>query len=292
MTTVDHVDAPDVDHDPSTAPAPPGVTEAPVAEAPPIPATATPSELQADARRAWLANPALTGAELAARFGRGERWGRDRIAEARTNGTTGNRPDAGTAPAATNIPTGGTNGTGTDTDRHPDGTTGVAVPAGPADNGTPGGAVPAAPAPSGTERQTSAAATEQPAPLALVVVTVLAVAIVALVTMFASYSHTMDLAEMAGQAPFVAAILPAAVDGLVIAGSTSLLVDHHLGRKGSPLAWAAVALGLVSSMAANVVSVDPTIVDLRHVKWVMAAYAPLALAVSGHLLLRMLGQRH
>jgi hypothetical protein len=37
--------------------------------------------------------------------------------------------------------------------------------------------------------------------------------------------------------------------------------------------------------------VDPTLVDMRAVRWVMAGYAPLALGISGHLLLRMLGER-
>jgi hypothetical protein len=237
--------------------------------------TLTGAALQAAARQAWLVDPHLTGAELGAQYGRSERWGRDRIAEAKANGSHDTAP-APTAP-----------------EQLPHGTNGNRSPAARQPNGTPDAAATAGPAADSARRHNGNAATlPEAAPTALLAVTVAAVAIVALVTMFTSYSHTMDLAQAAGQAPFVARILPAAVDGLVIAGSTSLLVDHHLDRPGSPLAWAAVALGLVSSMAANVVAVDPTLVDVRHVKWVMAAYAPLALAVSGHLLLRMLGQRH
>jgi hypothetical protein len=238
--------------------------------------TLTGAALQAAARQAWLTDPHLTGAELGAQFGRSERWGRDRIAEAKA---TGSHDTAATAPTAP--------------EQLPTGTNGNRPPAARQPNGTPDAAATAGPAADSARRHNDTAATPpQAAPTALIAVTVAAVAIVALVTMFTSYSHTMDLAQAAGQAPLVARILPAAVDGLVIAGSTSLLVDHHLDRPGSPLAWAAVALGLVSSMAANVVAVDPTLVDVRHVKWVMAAYAPLALAVSGHLLLRMLSQRH
>jgi hypothetical protein len=236
--------------------------------------TPTAAALQADARKAWLADQQLTGAELGDMFGRSERWGRDRISEARANG---NPNAAAPAPTATDLLPLTTNGNCSTAARHP--------------NGSRSAAGPAAPAAARTQRQSNAAAElPQKQPTALLVVTVAAVATVALVTMFTSYSHTMDLARLAGQADFVARIIPAAVDGLVIAGSTSLLVDHHNRRSGSPLAWAAVALGLASSMAANVVAVDPTLVAVRHVKWVMAAYAPVALAISGHLLLRMLGQ--
>lgn len=264
------------------------------------PADLPAADLQAAARaeaeaQAAAGNP-LTGVELGSRFGRSERWGRDRLAE-----LGGSRQPADRAatrrpqpvPATGNGNTGGGNGS---TQRQPPAalpaTGGRQSPTAAAGNGTSGSRQPATPAAAGSrQRARVPAAAMQPAdvPRSLVAVTVAAVAIVAVVTMITSYSHTYDLAVLAGQAR-VAKFLPAAVDGLVIAGSTSLLVDHHLRRPGSTLARAAVVLGLVSSMAANVVAVDPTLVDLRVVKWVMAAYAPLALAVSGHLLLRMLGQ--
>jgi Protein of unknown function (DUF2637) len=74
--------------------------------------------------------------------------------------------------------------------------------------------------------------------------------------MVTSYTHTHDLAVMAGWG-WLATILPAAVDGLVVAGSTSLMVDRRIpNRTGHPLAWAAITIGLASSLAANVVAVD------------------------------------
>jgi hypothetical protein len=57
------------------------------------------------------------------------------------------------------------------------------------------------------------------------------------------------------------------------------------------LAWAGVALGLAGSLAANVLAVDPELVSLRAVRWTLAGYGPAALAVSGHLLMRMLSDR-
>jgi hypothetical protein len=85
--------------------------------------------------------------------------------------------------------------------------------------------------------------------------------------------------------------LPLGIDGLVVAASCSLIVDRHLDRPGHPLAWAGVALGLAGSLAANVLAVDLDLVPLRAVRWVLAGYGPAALAVSGHLLFRMLGDR-
>jgi hypothetical protein len=232
--------------------------------------------LQAAARQAWLANPDLIGAELGARFGRSERWGRDRIAEARaaTADTAGGPSGNGTAAKVTS------NGNGSRPQRQPQRPNGGRVPT--AANGRRA----AARAGAGSSRSRSVPVE---VPGALMVVTVVAVAVVAVVTMLTSYSHTHDLAVLAGQGETLAMVLPAAVDGLVIAGSTSLLVDHRAGRDRNPFAWAAVVIGLASSLGANVVAVDPTVIDLRVVRWVMAGYAPVALAISGHLLLQMLG---
>jgi hypothetical protein len=128
------------------------------------------------------------------------------------------------------------------------------------------------------------------APLALLVVTAAAVVVVTLVCAVVSYTHIRDLAEQAGMGN-LSSWLPLGIDGLVVAASCSLIVDRHLDRPGHPLAWAGVALGLAGSLAANVLAVDIDLVPLRAVRWVLAGYGPAALAVSGHLLFRMLGDR-
>jgi hypothetical protein len=128
------------------------------------------------------------------------------------------------------------------------------------------------------------------APLALLVVTAAAVVVVTLVCAVVSYTHIRDLAEQAGMGS-LSGWLPLGIDGLVVAASCSLIVDRHLDRPGHPLAWAGVALGLAGSLAANVLAVDLDLVPLRAVRWVLAGYGPAALAVSGHLLFRMLGDR-
>lgn len=210
-------------------------------------------EKRAAAHRDVLADPSVTGAVLGERYGMTPAWGRKRkrIALAELDGTA-SRPEPEHGPPA------------------------------PAVTVTPVEPERVAPAPA--EPQAVQRRRIDP----LVVITVAAVAVVAAVALVVSYSHTHDLALAAGQSELLARILPAAVDGLVVAGSTSLLVDHRANRSGSDLAWLAVIVGLASSVAANVAAADPTAVDLRVVRLVMAAYAPIALAISGHLLLQML----
>jgi Protein of unknown function (DUF2637) len=127
-------------------------------------------------------------------------------------------------------------------------------------------------------------------PVPLLAVTAAAVVVVTVVCAVVSYSHIRDLATTAGMGS-LAGWLPLGIDGLVVAASCSLIVDRQLGRPGHALAWAGVALGLAGSLAANVLAVDPDLVSLRAVRWALAGYGPAALAVSGHLLFRMLGDR-
>jgi hypothetical protein len=222
---------------------------------------------QAHARAAWrAAGGRLTGAQLAARYGRSERWGRQQIAAARADHT---------------------------------GTTTLPAPALPAPSGNPSAARPA-PALAGPARPATTTGTRpapapkgrQPAgvPVPLLAVTAAAVVVVTVVCAVVSYSHIRDLATTAGMGT-LAGWLPLGIDGLVVAASCSLIVDRQLGRPGHALAWAGVALGLAGSLAANVLAVDPTLVSLRAVRWTLAGYSPAALAVSGHLLMRMLSDR-
>ena len=250
-----------------------------------------PAEAQAHARDAWRASGGrMTGAELATRYGRSERWGRQQIAAARTE-----EPAAAGTLSEHDIAVPATTGT---TTAEP-GT----LPVGrPAVNGTPGAAS-ADRTP--TRRQATAPAEavgEQAAhkagrppeevavPLPLLAVTVAAVVIVTAVCAVVSYCHIRDLARLAGMGG-LAGWLPLGVDGLVVAASCSLIVDRRLGRPGHALAWAGAALGLAGSLAANVLAVDPDLVSLRAIRWALAGYSPAALAVSGHLLFRMLGDR-
>jgi hypothetical protein len=256
-----------------------------------------PAEVQALAREAWRhSGGRMTGAELAARYGRSERWGRQQIAAAR------NTPAAG----ADAVRAGASIAARTATGLAIAGTTAVksgTASAGPhAVNGTTGTTTSGRPAarrqaPAPPERAAAQAARKRghpleavAVPLPLLAVTVGAVVIVTAVCAVVSYCHIRDLARLAGMGS-LAGWLPLGVDGLVVAASCSLIVDRRLGRPGHPLAWAGAALGLAGSLAANVLAVDPDLVSLRAIRWALAGYSPAALAVSGHLLFRMLGDR-
>jgi hypothetical protein len=124
-----------------------------------------------------------------------------------------------------------------------------------------------------------------PAPPAVYRVTTIAVAAVAAVAATVSFEHQRTLAAFAGEG-WRAWLLPIAVDGLVLAASMTMLVHRRAGQPAGPLAWLALALGLGTSLAANVVAADPTIVDPAAIRRIVAAYPPLALALAWELLLQ------
>jgi hypothetical protein len=115
-------------------------------------------------------------------------------------------------------------------------------------------------------------------PPPLVTGTIVAVAVVAAVAAVVSYSHIRDLAVSAGAG--------------WRACTFALVVDRKRGSKfGHPLAWAGIAVGLVGSVAANVLAVVPGLADPQVVAAVLAWFPPVALAVSAHLLVRTLADR-
>jgi hypothetical protein len=236
----------------------------------------SPAVAQAHARETWRrSGETMTGAELASRYGRSERWGRQQIAAARLS-SDGNAAAVDGTPAA--VPgRRAAGGPGTSD-------TGPATAAVPPAHGPALGRVSAR---ARTAAKARHAATVQ---LPLLIVTAAAVVVVTVVCAVVSYSHIRHLARVAGMGG-LAGWLPLGVDGLVVAASCSLVVDRQLGRPGHALAWAGVALGLAGSLTANILAVDPALVSLRAVRWTLAGYSPAALAVSGHLLMRMLSDR-
>lgn len=154
--------------------------------------------------------------------------------------------------------------------------------------GNPPAPTAATPQPTGNRRPATPRnrqAATQDVPVLLTVGTRAAVAVVAVVAGLLSYSHIRNLAIAAGSG-WEADILPLSLDGLVAACTFTLVHDRRTGRGGNPLAWAGIVVGLIGSVAANVIAVDPSIVDLRVVAQVLAAFPPLALAVSAHLLVQ------
>ena len=79
----------------------------------------------------------------------------------------------------------------------------------------------------------------------------------------------------------MAALTPLAVDGVIVAASTTLLADSRLGARGGLLPWALLAVGSVASLAANVAVAEPTAVGR-----VIAAWPSFVLISSYELLMR------
>lgn len=110
----------------------------------------------------------------------------------------------------------------------------------------------------------------------------LAVAIVAAVAAVVSYAHMQQVAQAAGEG-WRSHLLPLSVDGLLIAAAMSMVVARLHGKDPSPLAWLALTLGIVASLAANVAAAEPT--------WearLVAAWSPLALALALELLMQQI----
>jgi len=215
------------------------------------------------ARADWHASGGtLTGKQLAERYDRSARWGQKQRAAAEQEAA--------------------------------DRAAGVPLTARPAPGGTPpdrSALMPPADRPkvNGTRRPAARGTEPERAPASLVAVTVLSVAVVLAVCAVVSYSHIRHLAEVTGSGH--AALLPLALDGMVAACSCSLLVDRHRGTDGSWVARLGLVIGLASTLAANAAAVDPALVSPRAVTLALALYPPSALAVTGHLALRMLGER-
>jgi hypothetical protein len=121
-------------------------------------------------------------------------------------------------------------------------------------------------------------------------VTTGAVVSVALVAVMVSFEHMRALAAVAGEG-WRSWLLPISVDGLVVAGSMTMLVRRRAGQNAGALSWAALLLGLGVSVAANVAAADPSVIDPGLLSRLVAAWPPLALALSYELLMQQIKAR-
>ena len=100
-----------------------------------------------------------------------------------------------------------------------------------------------------------------------------------------SYSHMRQLAADHGQAGWHAHAFPLSVDGIEIVASLVLLANRRAGRRPGTLPWAALIIGTVGSLAANVATAGPGAVSR-----IIAGWPALALLIAVKLLSGMLGQ--
>jgi hypothetical protein len=69
----------------------------------------------------------------------------------------------------------------------------------------------------------------------------------------------------------VAALTPLSVDGMIVAASTTLLVDSRSGSSGGTLPWALLVVGSVASLAANVAVAEPSLIGRVIAAWPAAS---------------------
>ena len=203
-------------------------------------------EALAAARQAALDGVPLTGAQLAERYGKSERWGRQVAAEAKA--AAGGMPEVAAADERQN----GGNPQDTDALR--------AVEAFPVGNPhRDEGSLGDEPLPRQAERR--------PWYDTGIVLVVAAVAAAA------SYGHMAHVAALAGEPGWIAHLFPVTVDGLVLAAL----------RRGQSGRWW-LLLGLAVSVGANVLSQYPHMID--QLGPAVSAWPPLALYGTHRLLHR------
>lgn len=207
------------------------------------------------ARRDLAADPSLTGAAVARRYEMSNGWGQKQHRFVRDATDSTPAEEGGTTAAR---------GSTDDTVRD---VTPVTVPV---SRHEPVQDVP----PVGTDRSTGWAHR----------IKVAGVVLVAAVAAVISYTHMRHLGIQAGEG-WRADVLPLSVDGMMAVASMTALERRRAGKKAGALALTALVLGVTASLAANIVSVDPTLVDQRVVERVIAAWPPLALVLAFELLL-------
>lgn len=101
------------------------------------------------------------------------------------------------------------------------------------------------------------------------------VTVVAVTAAVISFEHVRTLALRAGERELTSWLLPVSIDGAIAAAVAVLLADSRAGRRSAALAWLLLAMGLASSLAANVASAHPSTTARA-----VAAWPPLALALG------------
>ncbi|MEW2477791.1 DUF2637 domain-containing protein [Micromonospora gifhornensis] len=86
---------------------------------------------------------------------------------------------------------------------------------------------------------------------------------VTVIAAVASYDHMRTVALDAGQSPFLAALLPLSVDGMILV-ATLALGD---GRRSRWSAWLAFLVGVAASVAANVMAAEDDAVSRAVSAW-------------------------
>jgi len=109
----------------------------------------------------------------------------------------------------------------------------------------------------------------------------LGTAAVASIAAYASYGHMRAVTLAHGESQTVAALLPLSVDGLLVVAAVAMVDDRRAGRATARWTWTAFMVGVLASLAANVMHAEPS-----SVARIIAAWPPLALLLTVEMLSR------
>jgi hypothetical protein len=98
-----------------------------------------------------------------------------------------------------------------------------------------------------------------------------------------SYSHMRELAQGHDQSGWHAHAFSLSVDGIEIVASLVLRADRRNGRESAWLPWAALVIGTIGSLAANIATAGPGTISK-----IIAGWPALALLIAVKLLSTML----
>jgi hypothetical protein len=110
--------------------------------------------------------------------------------------------------------------------------------------------------------------------------TTAAVAGVGLIAAVVSYSHMQQLGFHHGE-DWRSYLIPLSIDGLMAAASMVLLTRRRSGLPASALAWVALVLGGIASLAANMADAQPNATAILYAGW-----APVGFLLAFELLLQ------
>ncbi len=109
--------------------------------------------------------------------------------------------------------------------------------------------------------------------------------VVAAIAFVVSYSHMQELAYEHGER-WRSYLIPISADGLIIIGSMVLINRRRKRQPTSVMAWVALVLGVLASLAANARGANPNPTAI-----IIAAWAPIAFGIGFDLMLQQLRDR-
>src|SRR3954465_6204413 len=97
--------------------------------------------------------------------------------------------------------------------------------------------------------------------------TTISVLLLAAIAAVVSFRHMHELALLHGEDALVAALIPLAVDGTIVASSMSLLLASRYGSRGGLLPWMLLIVASLASLGANMMVAEPSLMGRAIAGW-------------------------